>query len=189
MLVIAAPSFDAPSETFIRDHVRNIAPGRTALAAFKEGLPEDFDGPEITGLRPGWKSPGSIYRRFIGGVRNTWGTRPGLAKSNRKRFEQFLGEIRPWAILAEYGPTGCHVMDICADMGIRLFVHFHGYDANVLPGASPIASHYPRLFDIAEGVVVTSDFLRDRLLALGCARGNCISVLAVSMSGALGRTG
>ena len=31
MLALAASSFDKPSETFIRDHARTIAPGETIL--------------------------------------------------------------------------------------------------------------------------------------------------------------
>lgn len=170
MIAIAAPTFDAPSETFIRDHVQAIAPDETALICFKEGLPGDFGGPSISGLRRGWKSAGPIHRRFMDGLINSWSARfrPGLSRPNQERLKRFLAETRPAAILAEYGPTGCHLMDICVQTQVPLFVHFHGYDANILPYTSPIAAHYRRLFELARGVLVTSDFLRERLLALGC---------------------
>ncbi len=52
MLAIAAPSFNQPSETFIRDHVRTIAPSETVLICHERKL-------TITSLLP--KSAASSY--------------------------------------------------------------------------------------------------------------------------------
>lgn len=172
-LAIAASTFDAPSETFIRDHVRMIAPGQTALLCLSEDGAKGFDLPSIDGLRPGWRSSGPIHRRLLNELRNRWGSYvgPRLSRSERRRLLDFLDETRPSAVLAEYGPTGCILMDPCTEANVPLYVHFHGYDANILPKKSLISIYYRGLFARAAGIIVTSEFLRQRLLRLGCPAG------------------
>lgn len=170
MLAIAAPSFNAPSETFIRNHVRFIAPERTVLLSLSEDREKAFNLPTLVGLRPDWQSTGPMPRRLLNGLRNRYyrELRPGLSRADHQRLIDFLSNFRPLAILAEYGPTGCLLMNACIEADVPLYVHFHGYDANVLPRRSLISLHYRRLFARAAGVIVTSEFLRDRLLQLRC---------------------
>lgn len=48
MLAIAANTFDAPSETFIRAHVTHIAPGRTVLICPEDGGSAQFGFPVLS---------------------------------------------------------------------------------------------------------------------------------------------
>ena len=170
MLIIAAPTFDLPSETFVRNHVRTIAPGDTALLCFSERGTAGFKLPALTGLRSGWRSQEPLQRRLLNVLYNRWSNhvRPGLLRGHRQRLLAFFGQIRPTAVLAEYGPTGCQLLNICVEAKIPLYVHFHGYDASGLLRKHSWRQHYHRLFKTATGIIVPSRFLEKKLLDEGC---------------------
>src|ERR1035437_3290046 len=46
-----------------------------------------------------------------------------------KGVEKYLVKHNIKAVLAQYGPSGVEMMDICSKLNIPLIVHFHGYDA------------------------------------------------------------
>lgn len=72
------------------------------------------------------------------------------------------------AVLAQYGPSGVAVMDICKSLNIPLIVHFHGYDAFRDDILSSYGLHYPRLFKIATKIIAVSDPMKKQLTTLGC---------------------
>ena len=45
-------------------------------------------------------------------------------------------------MLAEYGPVGVAVQDACHDAGVKLIVHFHGYDASHQETLNRHKDHY-----------------------------------------------
>lgn len=70
-------------------------------------------------------------------------------------------------VLAQYGPTGFAVCELCHDLNIPLVVHFHGYDATVREVIKK-NDNYKQLFKIAKRVIaVSKDMVRD-LERLGC---------------------
>ncbi len=170
MLAIAAKSFAATSETFIRDHARVLAPGETILLCQHGGGSDQFGCAVLPDIAGGWVSGNSAVARFANAALRSWrqNIHPVLSARKRRRIRNFFEVHRPHAVLAEYGPVGCAVMDACEEASVPLYVHFHGYDANSLPGKSPIRLYYRRLFAKATGFIVTSEFLRARLLQLGC---------------------
>ncbi|MDJ0556882.1 MAG: glycosyltransferase [Microcoleaceae cyanobacterium MO_207.B10] len=89
---------------------------------------------------------------------------------NQSELKQFLLENHVDAVLAEFGPTGVAMMDICQEIGLPLIVHFHGADANrndIVFGE--VGQHYPELFQKAAAIVTPSNFLRERVLKLGAS--------------------
>ncbi|WP_158284708.1 glycosyltransferase [Oricola cellulosilytica] len=129
-----------------------------------------FSGPMLAGLRPSWSSPGPLLRRFLIGIYNTLSLRfaAGLFPQQSRRVISFLNGLPSPVVLAEYGPTGCYLLDSCLRTDTPLYVHFHGYDASLLMGRELWLRHYRRLFQLCDGVIVPSVFLRSKLVAAGC---------------------
>lgn len=169
MLAIAASSFDKPSETFIRDHARTIAPGETVLLCQDDAWTEPFSGPVLSGItfhRPAG-SIGDLPARVLRYVRRMYAG-PELPAADRRRVGAFLAAHRPRALLAEYGPTGCLFMRACEESEVPLFVHFHGYDVSMLIRDWRYVRHYRSLFRQAVGVIAPSRFLTGKLAEIGC---------------------
>ncbi|MBL1280254.1 MAG: glycosyltransferase [Fluviicola sp.] len=71
-------------------------------------------------------------------------------------------------VLAEYGPAGVEVMNLCEDASIPLVVHFHGFDAYRNDVLESYGSRYKELFRIASNIIVVSNDMKKQLLSLGC---------------------
>src|SRR5690242_12799179 len=106
-LAIAAYSFNTPSETFIQDHVRMIAPRETILLCVDGLGAEQFGCPVLSYIDP-WLPPKKIGERVISSVRSRWRRyfQMGPPRAERRRILAFFDAYRPKAFLAEYGPTG-----------------------------------------------------------------------------------
>jgi glycosyltransferase involved in cell wall biosynthesis len=169
MLCIAAQQFNAASETFIRSHVRTLAPGETVLLC-RDGAGADALGCPMLGDIDPWVPPHTLGERVVNAVRHRWRVyiEPAIQGESRKRIVAFLDAHRVTALLAEYGPMGCLLVGACRDAAIPLYVHFHGYDASSLLRAPHQLRHYHALFRAAAGVVAPSRFLAAKLAAIGC---------------------
>lgn len=169
-LAIAAPSFRGSSETFIRAHVRTVAPGTTVLLC-EDGHDSERLGCPVLSHLAAYPRPRSLLERVGNGLRFRWRYRidPALRGRAEKRVRAFLDAYRPTAVLAEYGPMGCRLRVACGRADVPLFVHFHGADATKLGERRFWRRHYRKLFRDAAGVIVPSRFLADRMRALGCA--------------------
>jgi colanic acid/amylovoran biosynthesis glycosyltransferase len=181
MLAIAAKAFNSPSETFIRDHVRSIAPGTTVLLCFAEESGVEWEVPTLAGLRPDWRAAGPLLGRALAAasVLLARHVRPGLPGGKRRQVVEFLRQHQVRAVLAEYGPTGCDLMEACSQAGVPLFVHFHGYDASMLLNSQLWRRSYLGLFGMAAGIIAPSRFLGEKLVAAGCP----VQLLHVSACG------
>jgi len=82
-------------------------------------------------------------------------------------FIQSLKKNKIQVVLAQYGPTGNRILNICKFLNIPLVVHFHGYDASV---KSIIEQHnnYKEVFKYATKVIAVSKQMEKQLIALGC---------------------
>ena len=171
MLAIATPSFGKPSETFIHDHVRSIAPGRTVLLCYEGPGTEAAGCPTLVLPPPTLRR--QIVRRAASVLGHAWSGRAGpaincMTRDNRERSIAFLREAGVRAMLAEYGPTGVDFAPVAEAVGIPLFVHFHGYDASMMLRDWRTVVRYRELFGQAAGIVAPSRFLAARLEAVGC---------------------
>ncbi|MEY8096900.1 glycosyltransferase [Falsihalocynthiibacter sp. S25ZX9] len=177
-LAIVAPSFNQPSETFIRNHVRTIAPESTVLIcenaekADEQGLPV-LGG--IGNLAATDTFAGFLQRAFRWRWRKYVDAR--LQGQDKKRIISFLQAHNVVRVLAEFGPMGCRVAAATTQLGIPLFVHFHGYDATSHLRDARWRRHYRQLFREASGIIVPSQFLAVKLIAAGCPE-DLISVSA-----------
>ncbi|MBK0400380.1 glycosyltransferase [Limibaculum sp. M0105] len=168
VLALAATSFNKPSETFIRDHARMIAPGQTILLsqfAPDVGL---FEYPVLSGLDLGGHDDSPVGRLVK--VRRDWRRylAPELPTADRTRAVAFLRAHGATALMAEYGMNGALLSASARAADVPLFVHFHGFDASVVPRLPLWKRRYRRLFDDAAGVFAPSEFIAEILIGLGC---------------------
>ena len=169
MLAIAANNFDQPSETFIRGHVKHIAPGRTVLLCQDDGGATELGCPVLSDV---WAlaKPRSSIERIANGLRYRWSryVDPALRGSNEARVRTFLQRHGVRAVLAEFGNNGSLLRAACKRANVPLYVHFHGGDATKVERRSSTGQQYQRLFRDAAGIIAPSQFLADRLKELGC---------------------
>lgn len=74
-------------------------------------------------------------------------------------------------VLAQYGPTGAEMVNICKELGIPLVVHFHGYDASMYETLKSYSEKYKLMYDYASAIIVVSKFMYNELVKL-CAPKN-----------------
>ena len=71
-------------------------------------------------------------------------------------------------VLAEYGPTGVHSLNVIKALSLPLVVHFFGYDATQHSTIKQYKEKYNYVFDYANYVVVVSTKMKEDLIKLGC---------------------
>lgn len=143
-LAIAAKTFDAPTQTFIRDHVHNIAPGSTVLICKKKGDVRALGCPYLSGVAE------------------------GSTRINWRPVREFLHRHRVTVLLAEFADTGFQFIDVCNKANVKLYVHVHGFDVSKYLREPDRRSAYRRLFKHASGIVAPSRFLANMLAGAGC---------------------
>ena len=133
MLAIAAISFNKPSETFIRDHVRIIAPGHAVLVC-RDGRNADQLGCPTIANVGAWRPPVGLRERAIEKVRKHWRkyVSPQMSRADRQRVVSFLRRHNVRVLLAEFLPIGVLFPRACEEAGVALYVHAHGFDASEL---------------------------------------------------------
>jgi len=164
-LCIVSPNRNAWSETFIANHIAHL-PG-VDLTLTDGHLPKrDIEGELL--LAP------TLLKRVIQRVRKA-----DPQELLRGTIARLLKKHRIEVVLAEYGPTGEAMLDVCQRAGIPLVVHFHGIDAFHTRLLKENAN-YQRIFKGAASIVVVSREMEHQLLALGCPRAklhyNCYGI-------------
>lgn len=169
MLAIATANPDAPAETYVRQHIRSLLPGRT-VALYFQGDGESLKG--IPSLRIGRDCTSHAALGRFRSFRNlvTYAYPGAVTGYTASKTIQFLRENQVRVILAEFGPTGCALLPICRLMGIKLIVNFHGYDATVMPKRWVIRHAYRYLNKYAEGFVCGSNHFSRVLENIGFER-------------------
>lgn len=158
-ICVVTSNLEAYSETFIRAHIEHLpgeihvlSGGNCPTHADGEPLVYDFNLLQRIRFRFGQQSKGLPWN--------------GEAK-HFAAIGRFLHEHHVRAVLAEYGPTGVAMMDVCTKAGIPLIVNFHGYDAYKSEVLAHYQQQYPELFASAASVVAVSQDMYRQLQTLG----------------------
>jgi glycosyltransferase involved in cell wall biosynthesis len=158
-IAIVSPSQNAYSETFIQAH-KNLLKGEVYYY-FDGGLPRQLEGE--TGIL---LDNHSIVRRLM--VRKMGQRKYGKTYYDFEwSVKQSFKKKKIQCVLAEYGPTGCFLMDICEELNIPLIVHFHGYDASITETLEKFSGLYQKMFSKASYIIAVSRFMTNRLIELG----------------------
>ncbi|RWE55627.1 glycosyltransferase [Mesorhizobium sp.] len=169
MIAVISQFFNAPSETFIRDHVRHLAPGKTVLICQEPDGADQFGYPVLSGI-PGPSRFSRLPSRVSIAARLRWlaYVREGICRTDEDRVVEFLKAHNVDAALVEYLTMGALFARACRRAGVRLYVHAHGADSTVMIRSRPWRRRYRRLFADANGIITPSRFIADRLVQIGC---------------------
>ncbi|MER8483714.1 glycosyltransferase [Mesorhizobium sp. M1322] len=169
MIAIISQFFNTPSETFIRDHVRHLAPGKTVLISQEPDGANQFNYPVLSGI-PGTSPLSQLPSLIAIPARLFWlaYVRDGISRSDEDRVVEFFKAHNVEAALVEYLTIGALFARACRRAGVRLYVHAHGADSTVMPRKQTWRRRYRRLFASADGIITPSRFIADRLVQIGC---------------------
>lgn len=157
-IAVATPGLDAYSETFIRAHIERLP---AEVHVMYGGMPPTLidDGqvlipPFKLARHLSWSAQRLVFRR-------TWDDwRLGYV-------ERALRSNGIQAVLGEYGPMGVAIAPACVRARVPLVVFFHGYDAYRQQVLADMGDRYAELFENCQALVVNTQSIADRLVALG----------------------
>lgn len=141
-LAVFVPELGARSETFIRRHVQDLCPGRTLA----------IGGPPGEGTSRDWDANGAVVD--LGAV------------SDPRTVGRWLQEYGVEVLLGEYLDASLPWFAVARELGIRFFVHAHGYDVSRRLREPFYRREYLR-YGEAAGVITMSERSRARLIELG----------------------
>ncbi|MEJ5914319.1 glycosyltransferase [Pseudokineococcus sp. 1T1Z-3] len=145
------------SETFVANQVGAMTRWRPLLA----GL---YRRPSLLDVDPALVVAGSGR---VAGVHRRW----VRASGRSRRLDALLARPGVRLVHAHFGRDGMLVAPAARRAGLPLVVTFHGYDVTRLPVEPRTGAAYRRglrrLFESATVLVAVSEYVRERLLALG----------------------
>ena len=165
-LAIITPSFEETGETFIRNHIRHLAPDRTVVACFQLEDPDVVQCPVLQ-VEPGWAGKGVMERMKSVLAFAKHGFSGTLRAREYKRLVQFLQRYGVKKALVEYGPAACAVQPACSRAGVEMYVHYHGFDASSALENWQIRYAYRILAKHVRALICPSHFLAKKLADVG----------------------
>ena len=165
-LAIFTPEIGVPHATFIRRHVQDLLPGRTAVMASPtppvwlqpdwrvEGPVLDLDRVRGRGIK--WR----VLHRVMRGV--------GV-KVDRLMVSRFLRAHRVRVVMGEFLDFSFEWLDIAQSLGVPFFAHGHGSDISSLLDPELHADYMK--FGESAGIITVSRASRDELVAIGLPPG------------------
>src|SRR5690606_94477 len=160
-LAIVFPNPSPHWETFIKAHVDNLPFEKKLL--YGGWFPYFTEGNVILA------QSGSIFTRSLRKVTSILLKKPSPNKAEmfrKKALLRYLKQNKIDGVLAEYGPTGAEIADVCNQAKIPLIVHFHGFDAYHLETLSEYGK-YARLFEVATSLIAVSQEMKEQLISIG----------------------
>lgn len=164
-LAIYAPRLGTPSETFVRRHVADLLPGRTAVLAGSVLPPSEatwqFNGPLLALDRIGY--PGGI-RRIALGFRRRLGF--GVSRERERAIRRFLERHQVRVVMGQFLDSSLEILRIVRGGNLPFWAHAHGYDVSAAL-RDPVMCQAYQDYGSAEGIITMSEVSRQRLLGLG----------------------
>lgn len=162
-IAVAAPQFDVNTETFIRAHIERLPAQVLPLYGGEDHLPRYYN--EGQPISRGVGLPRRMIRKA-----QRWLFRLSWDHFPKADIAALLRRNRVQAVLAEYGPTGVIMMEVCQWAHIPLAVHFFGYDAYTESILRGVGQSYPQLFAAAAAIIAVSRDMVEQLARLGAPR-------------------
>lgn len=79
-------------------------------------------------------------------------------------------------VVANYGITGAKIWKACAQAGVPLIVHFHGFDAFHKQTLQKYLPSYKQMFQYASYIIAVSQDMRKQLIALGADEQKVVTI-------------
>jgi colanic acid/amylovoran biosynthesis glycosyltransferase len=159
-ICIICPRTGKRSETFIRRHVNQYF-GKAASIAWAPPDHATWEpaGPHmiVNDVGSGWDRIGTaLLKRLPGPLKYNW----------ESRVARFLRRHRIDVVLGEYLNFSHAFIPVCHRLGIRMFVHGHGYDLSWML-REPRWQRAYRDYNRIDAVIVPSQKSREALVAVG----------------------
>ena len=147
-------------ETFIRAHITQL-PAKVRVL-YGGTFPQfQDDGKRLLDLPFGLKLKRVIAKKLFKLSEETL---------RDQAFIRFIKLNNIQAVLAEYGPTGAAICDVCNEAGVPLIVHFHGYDAYEYKALERFKEGYQKIFKNASALIAVSKDMEKQLIGLGAPK-------------------
>jgi glycosyltransferase involved in cell wall biosynthesis len=156
-LAIFLPYVGVLSESFIRRHVQDLAPGNVVIVTEREFGHWEAQCPKLV------LNPPTLYRRVRARL---WPRGEDPSRAEQRAVAAFLKQHRVEVILGEYLDHSCLWLPLANDLGIRLFAHGHGFDISARLRDDYWRTRY-RALNASAGVIVPSNAARERLVGQG----------------------
>jgi glycosyltransferase involved in cell wall biosynthesis len=160
-LCIITPLEGAYSETFIQNHIRYLDFEKVIIYGT---VPEEYKSADADK----YLFSREWYNRFRYKITTKLTGQPD-DDLPQKALARFLKRKAISIVLAEYGPTGAMVANVCHELNIPLVVHFHGYDASVYSVLEEYRTLYADMFSKAAAIIAVSTAMVERLKQIGAA--------------------
>jgi colanic acid/amylovoran biosynthesis glycosyltransferase len=167
-VAIIAPKIGAQSETFIKRHMDDLAPGQTVVLAKTDKLPNAGHWQSL--------SPSYVLKRY---PPNPWpliqtymsqlaGKKRLNAFSFHRRYaiEHFLKRNHVSIMFGEYLDYTHAYIDLAESLGIPLWAHAHGYDISKQLLDETWRLNY-RDYNRTAGIITVNQISKQRLIELG----------------------
>jgi glycosyltransferase involved in cell wall biosynthesis len=162
-VAIVTPLIPTYSETFISLHLKQLPVQVHHFYSLpKMGYHPIYDG-QGKPLSSDWKWINYIET----GIDRVFGENGTGYFFRKKAMVAYLKKHNIQAVLAEYGPVGVSVMDVCAQADVPLLVHFHGRDAYHYKTLERYKKQYPKMFQLAHTIFPVSTDMLAQLEGLG----------------------
>lgn len=170
-IAIVSTNKNKYSETFIHNHLR-LLPFKIHYL-FGGYLPEFYTTEGINGterpfLKKAIKKPLPFWKGFLKNTKPTPILKKPKKEALQAAIQAYFLKNKIQAVLAEYGPSGVEMMDICINTSVPLVVHFHGYDAYRADMMRDFGKHYAEMFEKAALIIGVSKHMCQQLENLGC---------------------
>lgn len=142
-LILLNNNTTQPSETFIQNHISQIA--YKTFNLYYYGKTET-------------KEKSSRLKKI---------QRSLLLILNYFQFRKVIKKNKIQVVLAEYGMVGADAVQFCKRLNLPLVVHFHGHDAHRKTIIEKYKSRYEKMFDYASAIVVVSKKMQQAIIDLG----------------------
>lgn len=162
-LCIYSPLLGARSESFIRRHIQDLLPNKTAVITNHIYGPEEagswpFDGPTYCLGKP------QLYDRLKWLVQDQLGLKPFNQRIGS--VKKFLRSNRVEVMMGQYLDQSLPLLELAQHLGIRVFCHAHGYDVSEKLRSDYWRKEYLK-YNQFDGIITVSETSRQRLIQLG----------------------
>jgi glycosyltransferase involved in cell wall biosynthesis len=168
-LMVFTPTVGAVSETFIKRHVKELLPDRSATLAWYLAEPAHWRARQPLWIAPpGTSSQG--WRTRVRGVARRLGVRrsTGFDAATLNDYTRYVASCRPRVVLGEYLDATLEMLPFFESMGVPVFAHGHGYDLSLRLNEPTWRRRYREL-NRCSRVIIPSEAARQALISVGVA--------------------
>ena len=177
-IVLFSPVFVRPTETFIYDSAIELSASGAEVLAVAENRQTEREYPfKNVSILPR-NSDQLVNKLFVKTVNLVSPKKAAniIAKNHTYRLSKVISDFQADVILAHYGHGGVAVAAAAQSVNVPLIVSFHGADASRRAQDPSWRQKYREMFEIATAVTGPSEYVRKKLVSLGCSNNKAVTL-------------